>query len=206
MGNAVIQREKDGDNEEEDENHGPLGDSEGKATWAEAGIQNPPQQNFSATLAWQLLNPVQGKFLAQLKHADGDSGPKDYKDKAGNDLKQIKYTRANGGYIDFGAPVAITSPSPYTPKRENDNTDIRDPSAPAYLNLMTAGGVPTLKNSTRAQHFRVANQVAGTVGENGTGSSPANLTWHHKDTVGHMVCIDRTVHQKHGHNGGKFLW
>lgn len=210
---GVIQREDDGDGGDLDDNHGEIGDANGVfSSWAEIGLQE--QSAFSATTAKQKLienGVLQGKFVAQLAHVDGDSGPKDYTDKAGNALTDIKYERKNGGYIDFGAPDSITTPSPYAPVRSNDNTDISDPSDGNKLNALVKTGattatVPTLKNSTRAQHFKVANLVAGTNGEHGASSSPANMTWHHKLSKGKMVLIDRTVHQKHGHNGGKHIW
>jgi hypothetical protein len=62
--------------------------------------------------------------------------------------------------------------------------------------------IPIAKAS-RAQHFWLANTIMGNDHGN---SSPPNWTWHHLPKPYKMVLVDRDVHRKHGHNGGKLLW
>jgi len=203
--NKVAQLELDGDGEDDTENHGDFGTaSEAASTWAEIGrsdITGP----FSAT---QALSVLQAKSVTQLAHSANAAGtPKNYTTSAGQAVTGVQYDRVAKGYIDFTqAPVSVTHPAGWQPNTNHDNTDISDPANPNKLNLVYPNGtVPDLTNSTRAQHFKVANTVAFH-GADTSSNSPAGYTWHHKDTKGRMVLVDRTVHQKHGHNGGFHIW
>jgi len=210
-----IQRMMDVDEEVPADNaeHGAMGNVDNAAaSWVEVnavyGLVDEAALNtaraFSATTARVELI---GKGVIQGAFGAGNSGPKDYATSSGTALKDVMYTRSAAGYIEFTAPDAITTPAAFAPARQHNNTDISDPADGTKLNLILPGGiVPTLKNSSRSQHFKVANREAGTVGQHGSGSSPANYTWHHKLAPGRMVLVDRMVHSKHGHNGGVHLW
>ena len=53
-----------------------------------------------------------------------------------------------------------------------------------------------------AANFAIANRIKQFTCR----GSPDGWTWHHLTTKYHMVLVDRAVHQKHGHNGGVFIW
>ncbi|MEK6686537.1 MAG: hypothetical protein AABY99_09145 [Pseudomonadota bacterium] len=123
------------------------------------------------------------------------SGPKDYSTHNFGDFKKVAYTTDAKGSIDFTSP---------TQKGTWSN--------PVYggslVNLSTAG--KTIDKKNRPQHFALGDYLyAKQFGKKA--SATTNLrkgkwTWHHLPTQYQMVLVDMTVHAKHGHNGGVYLW
>ena len=54
-------------------------------------------------------------------------------------------------------------------------------------------------------HFKAANALSS-VSNRSDGRSPDNKTWHHHKTKGQMELVDRAVHAKFMHIGGKSMW
>lgn len=136
--------------------------------------------------------PVQLKaMVAQLARAPyAISGPKDY---AG--LNDVLYQCDGGGNIDFSTPSQYFLGNPYPGL---------DPVSAGSL-VDVGGAVGAYGTGNRYQHFKDANQQLPAFG-GVNGSSPAGLTWHHLSAHHQMHLVDRTVHSKHGHNGGVHIW
>jgi hypothetical protein len=211
---------EDGDDVASHGTEGSSDDGDG-ASWGECGVAPeacglPRDASFSATAAKRALEvraskgAKQRKPTAQLAHVAGDSGPKDYNSHWSGAVSDVLFRRDAAGYIDFTQPSVDGGPhgagTTWTPHCDaaSDDTCIADPLDPTKLNLLVGmKNVVSLRNSTRAQHFRVANRIRfGTTSDR----SPDGYTWHHKLANGMMVLVDRMVHKKHGHNGGKLLW
>ncbi len=68
--------------------------------------------------------------------------------------------------------------------------------------LMRSGKVVKIVDASRGQHFSIANRIM----KYDFDGSPDDWTWHHMSERFKMVLVDRRVHQKHGHNGGVYIW
>ena len=68
--------------------------------------------------------------------------------------------------------------------------------------LMRSGKVVKIVDASRGQHFSIANRIM----KYDFDGSPDDWTWHHMSKRFKMVLVDRRVHQKHGHNGGVYIW
>lgn len=130
------------------------------------------------------------KVIQMARSPHAISGPKDY---AG--LNDVVYQCDAQGNIDFSNPSQYYVGNPYP-----------------GLNPVVAGSTVDVSNAVanygtgnRYQHFKDANQQMPHFGGQ-NGSSPAGYTWHHLTTQHQMHLVDRTVHSKHGHNGGVYLW
>jgi hypothetical protein len=126
--------------------------------------------------------------LARSPHAI--SGPKDY-----GGLNDILYQCDAQGNIDFSSPYQYHIGNPYPGLNPVVNGSLVD----------VGNAVATYGKGNRYQHFKDANQQAPQFGGQ-NGSSPAGRTWHHLTAQHQMHLVDRTVHSKHGHNGGVYLW
>jgi len=136
--------------------------------------------------------PIQLKAkVVQLARTPGSiSGPKSY-----GGLNNILYQLDGVGNIDFANPYQYVLGNAYP-----------------GLNPVMGGSVVDITNAVnnhgtanRYQHFKEANQIAPQFNGAG-GNSPAGLTWHHLTSQYDMHLVDRTVHSKHGHNGGVHIW
>ncbi len=119
------------------------------------------------------------------------SGPKSY-----GGLNNIVYQTDALGNIDFSHPSQYYIGNPYPGGY--------DPVDHASLVDIT-GAVQNYGTNDRYQHFKDANQQKPNYG-GVNGSSPGGLTWHHLTQKYYMHLVDRTVHSKHGHNGGVHIW
>lgn len=139
------------------------------------------------------FDPMQFKMDSPIQLARSPyaiSGPKSY-----GSLNNILYQCDAPGNIDFSNPKQYALSNPYpglNPVISGSTVDV-------------TSDVNTYGKGNRYQHFKDANQQAPHFGGQ-NGSSPAGLTWHHLTTKHQMHLVDRTVHSKHGHNGGIHLW
>lgn len=123
------------------------------------------------------------------------SGPKDYSTNNFGDFKQVAYTTDGKGSIDFASPSQKATWS-----------------NPVYggslVDLSAAGKAIDKKN--RPQHFALGDYLfakqSGKKASHTTNLRKSKWTWHHLPTQYQMVLVDMTVHAKHGHNGGVYLW
>lgn len=120
------------------------------------------------------------------------TGPKTYTGKMGF-YYNISYKTGDKGDIDFKNPYAGHI---YT------NTVLDN----SYIDLPA-----NIDKSNRAQHFAIADKLYAHKYGISNASWTTNLrkgryTWHHLVTPRNMVLVDMTVHAKHGHNGGVYLW
>jgi DNase/tRNase domain of colicin-like bacteriocin len=113
--------------------------------------------------------------------------------KVGN--KTYCFYNRGDGTLDFEDP-------------RNGHTKVtieKDINLIGHINFPNAQSLKTPAGDN-SQHFWAANDLAGTKGERGKGTSPEKLTWHHHKKVGKMQLINRAVHSKFMHCGGKALW
>jgi hypothetical protein len=115
-------------------------------------------------------------------------------------FNNVSYTLGAKGAIDFTNPTAQTTWS--NPVDATTRVDLHHGCAKAGHGITKNNTAVDIKKASRQQHFSIANRIRGYPG---TGS-PGGWTWHHEPAKYSMVLVDRTVHQKHGHNGGFFLW
>jgi hypothetical protein len=141
--------------------------------------------------------------IFQFAHTpNGLSGPKSYTGlNNGFAYVNVLYTRDGVGSIDFAGPTSYT-PGGWVNPEQGGTVDLTQ-GGTATHGLTSGGNLVQLAGGSRKQHFSVANRIVG----NGYGQySPPGLTWHHQLNEYDMVLVDRTAHQKHGHNGGNLYW
>jgi hypothetical protein len=146
---------------------------------------------------------VTNLLFAQLKRKAGDSYQAIYQTSNFGIFKEVTYTRDGQGCINFRHNSKSTPKTMWkNPVEVTSEVQLNKGSSTAGFGLGTKGLIP-LANASRAQHFCIANRMV----KNGAGSgSPPGYTWHHLPAKYKMVLVDRNVHGKHGHNGGKLLW
>lgn len=123
------------------------------------------------------------------------SGPKDYSTNNFGDFKQVAYTTDGKGSIDFAKPSQQATWS--------------NPVYGGSLVDLSAAG-KTIDKKNRPQHFALGDYLfankSGKKASYTTDLRKGKWTWHHLPTQYQMVLVDMTVHAKHGHNGGVYLW
>jgi hypothetical protein len=116
-------------------------------------------------------------------------------------FKQVAYTLDTpGGNIDFSNPTQRKKWQ--DPVDHPSYVDLEQGVKTKGWGLLRNGKLVKLKGASRSQHFSVANRIKKIQAD----GSPAGWTWHHLSTPFKMVLVERSVHQKHGHNGGILLW
>lgn len=120
--------------------------------------------------------------------------------KHGN-FKDVTYKLDNLGSIDFGK---VNKQKVWkNPMKPGSEVQLNKGSGRANYGITLSGTKIKIPGASRGQHFSMANRIM----KNGFGnSSPPDWTWHHLTTYYKMVLVDRTVHAKHGHNGGVYVW
>jgi Domain of unknown function (DUF4157)/A nuclease of the HNH/ENDO VII superfamily with conserved WHH len=116
-------------------------------------------------------------------------------------FKDVTYKLDNsGGNINF---VSTHKHKTWTnPVDTGSHVNLSKGCTNKEYGLMPSGRLVEIRRGSRSQHFAIANRIKGYDGQ----GSPAGWTWHHLTTKYHMVLVDRVVHQKHGHNGGVYIW
>lgn len=135
-----------------------------------------------------MLHPVQC-----ARKGNTISGPKNYIGKQGWAYKKVSYMTGHLGEIYFDHPLLDYE---------------------AFTNPVVSDSLVNLPNyitkSNRQQHFALADHIYGQrhgcAASEITKKRKGKYTWHHLPTKYHMVLVDMTVHAKHGHNGGVYLW
>lgn len=120
------------------------------------------------------------------------TGPKSYYGKMGPYI-DISYKTGAKGDIDFKKPYH---------GQIYKNTVLDN----SYIDLPK-----NIDKSNRAQHFAIADKLFAKKNRKPNASwttkyRRGKYTWHHLVTPHNMVLVDMTVHAKHGHNGGVYLW
>lgn len=138
------------------------------------------------------INELREGTIQLARKGNTMSGPKNYFGTCGY-YKDIAYMTGNNGDIDFNKPSL---------GKIYATTVIYD----SLVNLPC-----TINKSNRAQHFALADkQYADNKGwgkaSDATNYRKGRYTWHHLRTPHQMILVDMTVHAKHGHNGGVYLW
>jgi len=120
--------------------------------------------------------------------------------KHGN-FKDVTYKLDNLGSIDFSK---VNKQKVWkNPMKPGSEVQLNKGSGKANYGITLSGTKIKIPGASRGQHFSMANRIMN----NGFGSSsPTDWTWHHLTTYYKMVLVDRTVHAKHGHNGGVYVW
>ena len=139
----------------------------------------------------------------QCKRGPGISGPRTMSSFFTNGY----YERDQDGNIDFNNIYQCDNfiMSPVFP---NSLVNLEEGAKIKEYGVLLNGNMVHIPSASRSQHFSIANRVAKnhrqTAGNGG--NSPDGLTWHHLIDKYKMVLVDRTVHQKFGHNGGYYFW
>lgn len=128
------------------------------------------------------------------------TGPKSYNGKMGY-YSEISYKTGDKGDIDFKFPWQ---------GKINSDTVLED-SEVDLLKYINKTINKTIDKTNRTQHFAYADKLYATKNRKDNASWATNFrkgqyTWHHLKTPYKMVLVDMTVHAKHGHNGGVYLW
>ena len=120
--------------------------------------------------------------------------------KHGN-FKDVTYKLDNLGSIDFSK---VNKKKVWkNPMKPGSEVQLTKGSGKPKYGITLSGTKIKIPGASRGQHFSMANRIMN----NGFGnSSPTDWTWHHLTTYYKMVLVDRTVHAKHGHNGGVYVW
>ncbi|EJL89755.1 hypothetical protein PMI16_01947 [Herbaspirillum sp. CF444] len=126
------------------------------------------------------------------------------KTKLGMNFQNVGYMRNAKGSFDFKKPENTKSrvwANPVSGQAVDLQQDVNKKKNPKH-GLTQGGHLAHLPTASRATHFSIANRIKGYPGN----GSPDGWTWHHLPEQYKMVLVDRGVHKKHGHNGGKYLW
>jgi hypothetical protein len=138
--------------------------------------------------------------IMQRQRKPGESGPSSYIGTwNGFPYSQVVYDRNSKGCFDFSRPLRRSA---WSNPVEGHWCNLQNSCNTAGKGLMPSGGSIPLAKGSRSQHFAIANHLNMMSGS----ASPTNLTWHHLQRPYEVVLVDRMVHSKHGHNGGKLLW
>jgi len=130
------------------------------------------------------------------------SGPKTYKTKKFGQFTGVSYKTDNLGSIDFTKPVAKKTWT--DPVLNNTNVNLNEGSTNMQYGFTKNKTKVKIKGASRAQHFSIADRILEKNKININRGSA--YTWHHLTNKYEMVLVDMTVHAKHGHNGGIYLW
>lgn len=142
------------------------------------------------------------KYLSQMqitqlaRKGNTVSGPKNYNTSGGAAFNQVSYQTDGKGCIDFTNPYAQAAWS--NPVLAGSEVDLTNANKP-------------IDTKNRAQHFAIGDYLYAQAKGLGKASATTNMrkgkwTWHHLPSPYKMVLVDMTVHAKHGHNGGVYLW
>jgi hypothetical protein len=140
----------------------------------------------------------------QLARGPGPSYQDFYSSTSHGDYEDVEYTRDGKGSFNFAKrPIVYKGGQWKNPVQGGSQVDLAHGSKDKKYGITSTNRKVKLVDASRGVHFNIANRIK----KNGAGNtSPAGWTWHHLPQEYKMVLVDRRVHQKHGHNGGKFLW
>ncbi|MDY0975954.1 DUF4157 domain-containing protein [Massilia sp. CFBP9012] len=147
----------------------------------------------------QLVNG--GKPIQKARTPGALSYQAGYTTHTHGNFKDVTYKLDNLGSIDFGK---VNKQKVWqNPMKPGSEVQLNKGSGKANYGITLSGTKIKIPGASRGQHFSMANRIM----KNGFGSSsPTDWTWHHLTTYYKMVLVDRTVHAKHGHNGGVYVW
>jgi hypothetical protein len=166
---------------------------------------NPTPEQF---LAWYNKGPVTRSWISSLltlqrKRGPGDSYQAAYTTSKLGPFAEVTYTRDNQGCIDFTKNTKVKPNTVWTDPVQSGSEVQLSTGSKQPTHGVGARGLIDIAQSSRAQHFWIANNL---MGYNFGNDSPPNQTWHHLPVKYKMVLVDRQVHRMHGHNGGKLIW
>lgn len=161
-------------------------------TWFNQGV-------LTRTQFKQLVNG--GKPIQKARTPGALSYQAGYTTHKHGNFKDVTYKLDNLGSIDFGK---VNKQKVWkNPMKPGSEVQLNKGSGKANYGITLSGTKIKIPGASRGQHFSMANRIM----KNGFGnSSPPDWTWHHLTTYYKMVLVDRTVHAKHGHNGGVYVW
>lgn len=136
---------------------------------------------------------------AQLARKAGPSYQAGYNTENFGQFTEITYMRDGKGAIDFKSP---TKKKKWKNPVDSKIVDLEKGSSKKGYGITQGNKLAHIQSASRAVHFSIANRITK---QDGSGS-PDGWTWHHLVSPYKMVLVDRQVHRKHGHNGGKLLW
>jgi len=111
----------------------------------------------------------------------------------------VSYMRDGNGNIDFTTPFGKYG-AWQNPQKPGSKVNLNQGSKQHRWGIMSSGKKVEIAKASRSQHFAIGDRLLPGNGRGGT------WTWHHLSAEYEMVLVDMTVHAKHGHNGGVFLW
>jgi len=140
------------------------------------------------------------KKVAQLARTPNTlSEQASYVTKNFGPFNNVKYMRDGVGNIAF--ETTHNAPTIWqNPVKPSSKIDLKTDSKNTRFGIMPSGTKVEIAKASRAQHFAIGDRL---LPGNGRGGA---WTWHHLSNEYEMVLVDMTVHAKHGHNGGVYLW
>ena len=152
----------------------------------------------------QQFKLIPGATVFQLARGPGPSYQEYYKSDSHGDYKKVEYSRNALGSFDFAKrPMVYKGGRWENPVKSGSKVDLEQGAKQKGYGVTSGKKLAKISKASRGVHFSIANRIM----KNGAGqNSPDGWTWHHLPEEYKMVLVDRQVHRKHGHNGGKFLW
>ena len=152
----------------------------------------------------QQFKLMPGATVFQLARGPGPSYQEYYESDSHGDYKKVEYNRNALGTFDFAKrPMVYKGGRWENPVKSGSKVDLEQGAKKKGYGITSGKNLAEISKASRGVHFSIANRIM----KNGAGqSSPDGWTWHHLPEEYKMVLVDRQVHRKHGHNGGKFLW
>ncbi len=150
----------------------------------------------SSTFQHQSANDANPVQLARTPNTI--SSQVSYKGKNGFTYKNVSYMRDGVGNIDFANPYG-TYTAWKNPEVTGSTVQLNTGSKKKRWGIMKSGKKVEIPKASRSQHFSIGDRLY-------PNSRKGKFTWHHLSSEYHMILVDMTVHAKHGHNGGVYIW
>jgi hypothetical protein len=155
------------------------------------GTIQPRAIQFLIPAALPVISKIGGKILVrQYKKSS-------WKNITVNNYKLAGKTHSSGvrfsrdGFPQFTNYGQITLPTNLL--KSTNATQFNNANAQLYLQI--------LKNPNIAKHFTLAER---NLIKNGT--LPSKFVWHHHQNTGVLQVVNRQIHSKTGHTGGRAIW
>jgi hypothetical protein len=137
------------------------------------------------------------------------TGPKSYKTKKFGQFTNVSYKTDSKGSIDFSKNFKVgrqrvTWKNPVVPGTQVKLNEGMKGAKNRKFGFLSNGTKVNIPKASRSQHFSIGDRILKKKKKNI--KRAGSYTWHHLTKEYEMVLVDMTVHAKHGHNGGVYLW
>jgi Domain of unknown function (DUF4157) len=181
--------------------------------WYRGGVHTRAQ--FKRLIGLSVTGGDEQDRIIQLKRTGNSYTQQDaYSGKNSVGYRNVIYYRDGQGNIDFtrnpatvlagynkafGAKIKPSDINWSDPQDAGSKVQMSQDLKNPRKGVMPSGKSVELPKASRAQHFAIADMLY-------PNSRSGTWTWHHLSKEYQMVLVDMTVHAKHGHNGGVYIW